>query len=287
MKSIKKDKMVNLHIGTFTHIPILNENYAQVNLEKLKGTENRKRFLIEVKLRTQFCILEIETKKTDLIFEFLLKEKIDFQINQDVYNLLLVFNDLYDQIKGGADIIEVNLSLNKSFKKYKSLRTYGSVKNGVNMEYIIIDNEKNRDIVKQFSLNLDFYLNHLKNVLLPRIDLEIQKTQLESESISHKNISPSNIDLSKFESEKILWKGTKQDLVALYDKLIDIGLVIPTKAKDQLLNNHFVLITDKGDVEKLGELKHARKLLKDYAKPSAKMQIIIDSIEKDFSVDNK
>lgn len=88
--------------------------------------------------------------------------------------------------------------------------------------------------------------------------------------------------------EKMLWRGSQQDLVALYDELINLGLILPVRNKDQLLKKHFQILDENTEEPKeLGELKHSRKQLKEgYAKPTKKMEKILKKLNDD-KVDNK
>jgi hypothetical protein len=94
-------------------------------------------------------------------------------------------------------------------------------------------------------------------------------------------------EILNIEPERILWRGTKQDLVTLYDTLIEFGFIFQTKNKDQLLGKHFSLIDNKNKISEVGELKHTRKQLKEsYAKPTEKMEETLKTL-KNSKVDNK
>lgn len=88
--------------------------------------------------------------------------------------------------------------------------------------------------------------------------------------------------------EKMLWRGSQQDLVALYDELLKLGLILPVRNKDQLLKKHFQILDENTkEPKELGELKHSRKQLNEgYAKPTEKMKAILKKLNDD-KVDNK
>ncbi len=88
--------------------------------------------------------------------------------------------------------------------------------------------------------------------------------------------------------EKILWRDTQQDLVALYDELIKLGMIVPVKNKDQLLKKHFQILDENTEEAKeLGELKHTRKQLNEgNARPTEKMEAILKKLN-DSKVDDK
>lgn len=133
------------------------------------------------------------------------------------------------------------------------------------------------------TFEIDNELQRFKNCLF-QIDGELAfwdyQKELQEEPDS-KNLMGRVLEISP---EKILWKGSKQDLVAFYDVLIQFGFITLTKNKDQLLGKHFALIDiSSKEIKEVGTLKHTRKLIKEnYAKPSDKMQIIINAIESSF-----
>lgn len=79
-------------------------------------------------------------------------------------------------------------------------------------------------------------------------------------------------------NNKIVWLKNKQDLVFLYDKLIELEFIVEEYGKDKLLAEHFTFVDEEIVPAKI---KSMRKNLKNnYANPSKAIELIINALEE-------
>jgi len=215
----------------------------------------------------------------------------NFNLQEDGWALFQYardFDKFIKDLKELTKIKEIPELSNKVSELRKMLEGYKKGVSVTERDYKI--EEKDR---RKISFNYDIILEPIKNSLrklqlcersiLNEIEyLNLQK-ELKGEDTKQGAGKTTNIL-----PEKILWRDSQQDLVALYDELIKLGMIVPVKNKDQLLKKHFQILDENTEEAKeLGELKHSRKQLNvGYAKPTAKMEAILKKLNDD-KVDNK
>ncbi|OQY74449.1 MAG: hypothetical protein B6D44_04305 [Ignavibacteriales bacterium UTCHB2] len=247
-KNVPEPKFINafylLYPYASTDVPLLEE--VQEYLRRLDD------FRIDIKAKLEFLhFLKKDYQQRATLLR---------QINPDKINLKT--NSLTNDF-----VSEFILSVNNTFNFLMSM-------NKTKSEFEFYDKNYRRPFFKQ---ELNETLESI-DTFIKLVDDEINFFKNTSLSLQDKNTIPEIINL---EPERIIWNGTKQDLVALFDTLIQLGLIIPTKNKDQLLGKHFSLF-DANKISEIGELKHTRKLLREgFAKPTEKMDTIIKKLKSD------
>ncbi|KUG26667.1 hypothetical protein ASZ90_003489 [hydrocarbon metagenome] len=79
-------------------------------------------------------------------------------------------------------------------------------------------------------------------------------------------------------SSKIVWLKNKQDLVFLYDKLIELEFIVEVYGKDKFLAEHFTFADEEIIPEKIKSLR--KNLKNNYSNPSKAIDLIITKLEE-------
>lgn len=181
---------------------ILNEDSFLSKLSLLKTSSDKIKFLNEVRIRVKLCIFEIESNRKDLVYNYLFKNTLDPHMNEDIYDHIKYLYESYATANDERiEFLKSNYIPPDSKDSIKFLRRYSFISDDERIVYTILDIPKNRRIISHINLNIDAFLNSLKNRLLPRIELEIEKTNIEIKNYDNEGIGSNNID-----NEQIEWQ---------------------------------------------------------------------------------
>ena len=119
-------------------------------------------------------------------------------------------------------------------------------------------------------LDLEFYVPG--PTFVEKVENEIAFIKKESE-LKTKSIKPIE------STDKIVWLKNRQDFVALFDVLMNVGFVSYKKDKFVSLSKHFSWIDEEMTSEQLKHLKNNIKNKTEVYQVSAEMKIIVDKLQ--------
>ena len=149
------------------------------------------------------------------------------------------------------EIIDTDIEKKESFPEAKA--RYNAFIKSINLNElidpiikIIIEDIKNgRSNIDILSIQNELF-NFIK-----WLDNVIRKLSVVIDISNYQDIDETNLN-----DEKIVWLKKKEDFVALFDKLFELGFFAYSKNKHQLLSKHFIWPKEEMDSGKLKHLKN-------------------------------
>jgi len=229
MDKVNSNEEVDVHVQFKVDSFILNEHNIFIDFNSILKAEDRLKYLKKIKGRIKLCVLDIETKSDSLLRDYIFGniEK-NPTYNSDAVNYIKVTGRLcQDRCQFTGDqivIVETGSGSLQNKNKEIDPNVSNIFRGGWgDVTYYFPDIKENRLFLREMKNNFKGYLSELKNIVLPKIKLEIKILKNGLPDFANRMIETKELDLNDRPRFNFKKEVTKFVMGLLDNKLIDIN----------------------------------------------------------------